>query len=216
MESSYTLCFSAKWYGEKEVFFSSVYKNKPKKMIKLAWDLLNEADVVLHYNGKKFDIPTLQKEFLLHGFTPPSPYRQLDLLEVAKRQFRFPSNKLQYVATALGLGGKVEHIGHALWVKCMDNDPEAWKQMEKYNKGDVTLLEKVYDKLLPWIQHHPVHSVYNAGKPACTNCGGHKVQRRGTAVTTTSIYPRYVCMSCGKWMRGLKSDNSHKAHYAPI
>ena len=104
MESSYVLCWAAKWLGEDEIIFDSVHQSKPKKMLKGIYDLLNAADAVIHYNGTKFDIPTLNKEFLLHHYAPPSPYKQIDLLRVARSQFRFPSNKLDYVAQRLGLG----------------------------------------------------------------------------------------------------------------
>ena len=77
--------------------------------------LLDEADAVCHYNGTKFDMPTLNKEFLVHRMTPPPPMKQIDLLRVVKSQFRFPSNKLDYVAQRLGLGKKKDHEGHTLW-----------------------------------------------------------------------------------------------------
>lgn len=197
MESSYTLCWAAKWHGHKRIDFSSIYHSEPRDVVAGAWHLLNEADAVCHYNGTKFDIPTLNKEFLLHGFPPPDPYKQIDLLKVARRQFKFPSNKLDYVAQALGLGGKVKHEGHELWVKCMNNDPVAWKKMERYNKADVRLLEKVYNKLLPWIKDHPNYALYaDTDRPVCTNCGSSKVVKKGMEHTKTQSYQRYRCSKC--------------------
>ena len=124
-ESSYVMCWSAKWLGDKQVMFDSVYNSKPIKMLKGIHKLINEADAVIHYNGTKFDIPTLNKEFLLHGLPPPAPYRNIDLLRSVRSSFRFPSNKLDYVAQRLGLGQKTQHEGHSLWVRCMNNDPKA-------------------------------------------------------------------------------------------
>ena len=143
MESSYVLCYAAKWLNSDEMMFDSVQQSKPKAMLKGIHGLLDEADAVVHYNGTKFDIPTLNKEFLLHSFNPPSPYKQIDLLRVVRSNFRFPSNKLDYVAQRLNLGKKHEHEGHELWVKCMNGDKDAWKRMEKYNIQDVVLLELV-------------------------------------------------------------------------
>jgi len=213
MESSYTLCYAAKWYGERPIFFDSVYATSPKTMLKRVWKLLNEADVVVHYNGTKFDIPTLQKEFILHGITPPAPYKQVDLLRVARSQFRFPSNKLQYVANALGLGGKVKHIGHELWVRCMNDDPDSWKQMEKYNKGDVILLEKVYSKMLPWIKNHPNKNLYDVhtGISKCSNCGSGNVQSRGSHYNKTNVYKRFLCTNCGTWLQGPRIPRENSA-----
>lgn len=206
MDSSYTLCWSAKWLGETEVLFDSILKSRAPIMLKRIHKLLDEADAVIHFNGQKFDIPTLSKEFLLHGMLPPKPYKQIDLLLVARRKFRFPSNKLDYIAKTLGVGQKVKHIGHELWVKCMAKDPAAWKLMEEYNKGDILLLEKVYEKLLPWIDSHPNYGLYsNLARPTCTNCGGVKVQRRGQDRTKAKIYQRYQCQTCGTWLRSSAS-----------
>ena len=208
-ESSYVMCWSAKWLGEREIFFESVYKNKPEKMLKDIHKLLDEADAVIHYNGTKFDIPTLNKEFLLHGLPPPSPYKQIDLLRSVRSAFRFPSNKLDYVAQRLGLGSKKDHEGHGLWVRCMNNDPKAWKVMEAYNKQDVVLLEKVYHTIRPWIKGHLNYNLFSKGAHVCPNCGSKKLHARGTAKTLSGVYQRFQCQSCGTWSRSTKTDVVH-------
>lgn len=207
MESSYVLCYAAKWLGEKEVKFDSVHQSRPKTMLKGIHGLLNDADAVVHYNGTKFDIPTLNKEFLLHNFNPPSPYKQIDLLRVVRSNFRFPSNKLDYVAQRLNLGKKHEHEGHELWVKCMNGDKDAWKRMEKYNIQDVVLLESLYGTLLPWIKSHPNHNLFSDDH-VCPNCSSSSLQRRGTAISATGTYQRYQCRSCGTWSQSTKSIKS--------
>lgn len=202
MESSYTLCWAAKWHGQRGVIFNSIYESSEEDMLGELWHLLNDADVVVHYNGSKFDIPTINKEFLLKGYSPPSPYKQIDLLKITRKMFKFPSNKLDYVANALGLGEKLPHIGHELWIKCMNNDSAAWRKMEKYNKRDVELLEKLYNELLPWIATHPNYALYgNADRPVCTNCGSTHVQSRGVGVAGTQRYKRFQCTDCSTWMR---------------
>ena len=200
--SSYVMCWAAKWHSDKEVQFDSVFRTSPKRMLKTIYKLVDQADVVVHYNGTKFDMPTLNKEFVIHGMAPPSPYKQVDLLRTARRQFRFPSNKLDYVAKALGLGQKIKHTGHDLWVRCMAKDPEAWGVMEKYNKQDVVLLEKVYDRLLPWIAGHPNHGVYDEpGIPVCPTCGSGHLQRRGFSRSQVNKYARFQCQDCGSWCK---------------
>jgi hypothetical protein len=205
--SGYVLCWAAKWIGDDEVIFDSVHQSKPKKMLKGIHKLLDEADAVITYNGVKFDLPTLNKEFVLHGLNPPAPYKQIDLLRTTRGQFRFTSNKLDYVAQALGLGQKTKHTGHSLWTDCMKGDDDAWKLMEQYNKQDVVLLEKVYERLMPWIKGHPNHGVHDEpGLPVCPNCGHHHLQRRGFARTVANIYARYQCMKCGTWSREPHSE----------
>jgi DNA polymerase elongation subunit (family B)/rubredoxin len=199
LKPGYTLCWAAKWHGEKEVHFDSTLSGH-RKMIRGVHKLLAEADAVCHYNGLKFDIPTLNKEFLLLGLKPPAPYKNIDLYTVVKRRFRMASNKLDFVAQQLELGEKVKHRGFQLWLDCMNKKPEAMQEMETYNRQDVVLLERVYDYLLPWIPSHPNRSVYD-GHSCCPNCGSEKSQARGYAVANTIRYQRFQCQDCGTWYR---------------
>jgi DNA polymerase elongation subunit (family B) len=209
LESSYTLCYAAKWYGESKIMFDSIQKSGKQKMLDSVHKLLDEADAIVHYNGSRFDIPILHKEFLLSGMPPPAPSKQIDLLQVARRQFRFVSNKLDYVSQALGLGAKTAHEGHTLWLKCMNDDRKAWKTMEEYNKNDVILLEKVYDKFKGWIKQHPNHNAYSANV-CCPNCASRKLNSRGTQRSRTAIYQRFQCQDCGSWARSVKSEKIAK------
>jgi hypothetical protein len=212
-ESSYVMCYAAKWLGDKKMMFDSVKKSGDKKMLAGIHKLLDEADAVIHYNGKRFDIPSLNKEFLLHNMFPPAPFKEIDLLTVAKGRFRFVSNKLDYVAQSLGLGKKTEHSGHELWVQCMAGIPKAWKLMEEYNKNDVILLEKVYERFKPWIRNHLNNNVINGTTDCCPTCQSKNIQKRGFNITTTSRYQRYQCRDCGNWFRdgtNLKPKGSQK------
>jgi DNA polymerase III epsilon subunit-like protein len=166
--------------------------------------LLDEADAVIHFNGKRFDIPTLNKDFLLNGIRPPAPYKHIDLLTTVRTQFRFTSNKLDHVCEQLGLGNKTKHAGAELWIKCMAGDKAAWSEMEEYNIRDVEMTEALYLHLLPWIKSHPNYSVMT-GECVCPNCGSAKHQKRGFAFSLAGKYQRYQCRECGTWYRGVKN-----------
>lgn len=203
IESGEVMCFAAKWYGSKSVMFYSTHHDGKATMIERAHELLEDTDVVVHFNGQKFDIPHLNRAFLEEGYPPPAPFAQVDLLKVVKKQFRFPSNKLDYVANRLGLGSKVSHIGHQLWVDCMAGSEEAWSVMRSYNMHDVVLTEEIYDELLPWIPSHPNYRLYvGSSEEVCPNCGSGNLKKRGKAYTSVSVFQRYMCESCGKWSRG--------------
>jgi len=207
--SSYVLCWAAKWYGQEKIHFDSIKRSGRMKMLTRIHTMLDRADVVVHYNGVKFDIPTLNKEFLINKLGPPAPYKQVDLLQVCRKAFRFESNKLDYVSQTLKIGQKVRHEGHELWVKCMKLETEAWRRMETYNRQDVVLLEALYKQLVPWINKHPNHGTFE-DYPCCVNCGAETIQRRGFAVTRVMKYPRFYCSSCGSWFRGNKSISTYK------
>lgn len=200
-EPGYTLCWAAKWEGEDEVMFSSIREGK-KKMLKGIHSLVDQADVIVHYNGTHFDMPTLNQEWMGVGLPPPAPYIQVDLLKTVRKRFRFPSNKLSYVAYELKLGEKIAHKGMDLWRECMSGDPVAWQTMEEYNKQDVKLLEGLYNKLTPWIVSPPNYNVFDAQDVSCCpHCGSDCIKKRGFAYTKTQVYRRYRCSSCGAWSR---------------
>ena len=200
------ICFAAKWAGEKKIAFASIHSDGREAMIRLAHELLDEADIVIHYNGTTFDLPHLRREFLLAGLTPPSPVQEIDLLRVVKSRFRFVSNKLDHVAQQLGLGGKTKHEGHELWTKCLEGDPDAWRRMERYNRNDVTLTEKLYNALSPWIKTGPNVALFNAADvAACNRCGDTGLAKRGFSYTATTVYQRYRCDGCGAWSRDGKA-----------
>ena len=215
VEPGYTLCWAAKWHGKKRVRFSSVHDTTPKRMIREIHALVDDADVVIHYNGDKFDMPTLNKDFLMFGLPRPSPYKSIDLYRECK-QFKFPSHKLSYVLTTLKIGEKLEHKGHRLWVECMNGRGvtekeyhSAWRVMKRYNKQDVTELEKLYDFMLGWIRRHPNWNTYNNdGITVCVACGLSRIQENGWYYGPTFMYKRYRCGSCGAPLRGRRTHTT--------
>lgn len=208
VQSGHTLCYAAKWEDESEVVFSSTYHDGDDNMVASVWKLLDEADIVIHYNGRKFDMPILNKEFIKHGLQPPTPYQQVDLLETARRRFKFVSNKLDYVSQFLGLDSKVQHKGMSLWSGCMAGNDEDWELMKEYNIQDVRMLPDLYKALLPWIQDHPNLALYEEDDPEkkipvrCTNCGSTHVKKNGVEHLKTQSYQRYKCLDCGTPLRG--------------
>ena len=159
----YTLCWAAKWHGNKRVLSA---RHTDEHCFTTLHALLCEADAVVTYNGKRFDVPTLNKEFLLRGMGPTREFIHLDMYQAVRSRFRFASNKLDFVAQQLGLGCKVKHKGFNLWRECMEGNPASWKLMVAYNKGDVVLLESLFNALKGWLP-----GIYGF-KMACKKLGG--------------------------------------------
>jgi len=204
LESGEVICFAAKWHDQKKVLFYSVHHHGKEEMVRAAHELLSEADVVVHYNGDKFDLPHLNREFLELGLEPPAPYASVDLLKAVKRKFRFPSNKLDYVVQKLQLGAKVSTGGYELWLACMNGSDSAWTKMRKYNKHDVVVTEALYNRVLPWIPAHPSAGLYMDMSDVCPACGSGSLRLEGRAYTSMGVFQRYQCFDCGKWSRGNK------------
>jgi hypothetical protein len=230
-ERQHMLCFGARWVGSKQVIFKSTYHDGKEAMLQEVHDLLDEADATISWNGAGFDTKHVRREFLEAGMKPPSPWKEIDLMRTAKSQFKFPSNKLDYVAQDLGVGKKTEHTGFQLWLDCMGipefdlmnatweeiqaarevaktSQAKFWPLMKRYQKQDVDLLIDLYDYLLPWIPNHPNVALYNDVPNGCKQCSRTNLQRRGFALTGSRKYQRYVCNDCGTWQRGTKSVSS--------
>jgi len=198
------LCWAAKWYGEDEIMFDSIHQSSPRDMIKGIYDLLDECDATVTYNGINFDHKHLNAQFLLHKLKPPSPYKTIDLLRTMKGRFKFPSNKLDYITRRLNIGKKTDHQGMELWQKCMAGNKAAWRTMREYNENDVLIMEDVYKKVLPWIKNHPNMNLFR-NDVCCSTCGGHSLQKRGSSVSSVGTYQRYQCMSCGSWSQSSRT-----------
>lgn len=208
----YLLSCAYKWLGDKRIVPVGVRSTEDKHagaefvILSNLRRVLDESDIVIGHNVKRFDIAKLNAKFLEYKMAPPSPYRTIDTLTEARRHFKMTSNKLDYLASLLGFGNKIK-TDFDLWKGCMKGDQKSWDKMLKYNMKDVALLEKVYLTMRPWMRTHPNLGVFLEGdKPACPICGGSHLQRRGYVTTNLSRYQRFQCQDCGGWSRGRAND----------
>ena len=106
VKPTYMLSWSAKWLGQKRITYRDF---EAEDFLTLIYDMLEEADAVVTYNGIAFDMKHLNREFVEAGMQPPHMPQNIDLLKTIRKQFKFPSNKLDYVANRL-LGKKKVHV----------------------------------------------------------------------------------------------------------
>jgi len=205
-------CWAAQWFDTGEVFYDSINRNDPVSMHRNLHELLCKADVVVSYNGKKFDIPWVQTGFVTYGMRPPT-FAHIDLLHVVRRQFKFPSYKLEYVVKALGVGEKTPNAGFDLWKRCMAGDQDAWKLMEEYNINDTLLLDKLYNRVLPFITNHPNRSLVEG--LVCPNCGSSHYTKDGIRRNKGGMYQKYACSDCGTPFRG-NTNLAPKEKFLPL
>lgn len=203
----YMLSFAYKWAHENQVHvlglndFKSYKRDteNDKQLLKALWKLLDEADIVIAHNGDSFDLPKINTRMLTHKMRPPTPYKTVDTLRIAKKAFAFDSNKLDDLGRYLGVGRKLPHTGFHLWRGCMNGDTGSWDLMKQYNAHDVELLEQVYYIMRPWDKNHPN---VNKGQQACPKCGSYNVQRRGFSYTLLRKKQRFQCSNCAGWFEG--------------
>jgi hypothetical protein len=205
----FLLSFAWQWADEKKVHckalcdYPGYSKNRTddRHLIKDLHKLFDEADILVAHNGDRFDKRKANTRFLSCGLTPPSPYKTIDTLKIARTQFAIGSNKLESLGHFLGLGGKLPTTGWHLWRKCIDGDTKAWATLKRYNRRDVSLLREVYDRLKPWAPSHPDLRAYES-RGGCPVCQSQNVQMRGFNVAKTRKTQRFQCRDCGHWYSG--------------
>jgi DNA polymerase elongation subunit (family B) len=206
----YILSIAWSWYGNPAVHALSLpdfkgykpYSINDKALVEKIRDLFEEADIVVAHNGNSFDIPKIQARMLKWGLKPPSPVKQVDTKKMVKAKFALTSNSLKDIAIFLGVGKKMDPGSFQLWLDCMAGIQTAWNKMVRYNKQDVRVLYRIYERLLPWDELHPNVTLGSGIGFACPRCGSEAVERRGWTYLKSWRAQRWVCKDCGRWSKG--------------
>jgi len=173
-------------------------------LIACLWGVLDNSNVVVGHNLRRFDIKKINARFAYYGFKPPSPYKIIDTLEIAKSRFAFPSNKLNDLCEYLGIGEKLPHDGFDLWKRCCAGSVDALEHMEKYNKVDVELTRELYKRLRGYDNNAVNMAIMsdNVGS-ICTTCCSDDISVLEGKYTFTpnGKYQVYACNNCGTKLR---------------
>lgn len=203
-----------KWLGEKDVHCLTLYDRatvdpyNDKLLVNELWNLLDEAEIVIGFNNKRFDDKMANYFFIKHDMTPPSPFKQVDVLQSARKYFKFDKNNLDYLGKLIGGGGKTDQTYMDFWEDLLEGNKREKKAasegMKKYNKEDVLVTERLYKKLLPWMTNHPNMALYTEQEFACPRCGACTEEQfspksyRRTGMQINAI--QYQCRECGAYV----------------
>jgi uncharacterized protein YprB with RNaseH-like and TPR domain len=198
------ICICYKWEDEKEVYaLQWDAKQNDKRMLEQFVKVANTANELVGHNGDKFDLAWIRTRCLFHGIDMFPNYQTIDTLKVARSKFRFQSNRLNYIAEFLGLGGKIK-TEFNLWKDILLNkDKVAMEKMIKYCKKDVSLLEEVYKLLGNHIApktHYGV--VFGQDRGSCPECGADSenlIKNMSRTTATGVVKIQYQCKVCNKF-----------------
>jgi hypothetical protein len=219
IQEKYIVTASWKWLGERKVHavattdFPELYDKNPHSdlmVVKKLYDVMMQADIIVAHNGDQYDVKYLNGRILLNGLPPLPPIRTVDTKKVASRMFLLNSNRLDALGKMLGLGRKL-HTDGQWWLDILLGPDEkrrkAIKQMIRYNKQDVLLLEEIFNKLRPFMPDYVNRQLYTGERGIqCTKCGSTHYQSRGVHHAKTRSYRRYQCQAteCRGWFRDPK------------
>lgn len=210
------LSIAAKWMGEDYVWYEDTQGKASirddKDLIAQLCGMLDEADIVVGQNVKKFDLRKIRARALMHGLPPFREPLVQDTMLMARSVGSFTSNKLEYLSANLTDSPKSKHQlfpGFELWLGVIRGNPEAWKEMKEYNIQDVKATEALYLKLRPWVRQHPnMAHYYKDDTMRCPRCGSQELHDNGETHRGVSVYKAYTCASCGGHSRGRFTTNT--------
>lgn len=191
------------WYGEDSIQAISVSAKDhtdDKRVVQRMHEVLSKADVLCGHNGDAFDLKKFNARAIFYGLEPIPPKPSIDTLKEARKHFKFSSNRLDYLGQYLGLGKKMD-TPKGLWMDVLKGKSKAIKTMVEYNKKDVVLLRRVYEKLKPFMRNHPNRNLFSQ-EECCPTCSSENYQSRGYRLTRTTRRRQYQCQDCGSWFTG--------------
>ncbi len=209
LQERFIFCISYKWYGQKKIHTISILDNPGRfkkdihddyHVLKKFQKVIEKADAHVAHFGDGFDMPMLNARLIMNGLKPLPEIKSFDTCKIARRYFNFNSNKLDYLAKALGYKGKLPNP-QDLWKKCFFGDKKALKHMARHNRQDIDILEFVYEKLMPFVKNYQINMSLMIREECCVNpsCGSMNIIYRGYRYTRTNVYRRFQCKKCGSW-----------------
>lgn len=217
LQEKYIICAAYKELGAKSVKAVSVaddmdrFKADPNDdyyVVKHMHEVLSSADAIIAHYGDKYDLRFFNMRAIYHGLTPLPNIITIDTYKIAKSKFYFNSNRLDYLGKFLGFEGKMP-TSPGLWLRCLSGDVKAIKEMVKYCKQDITLLEQVFEKLRPYAVAKLNSNLFTE-EHVCPSCGSTDLIKRGFQYSRARKYQRYQCNSCGHWSKSNKSIKVNK------
>lgn len=170
---------------------------------------IEKADLMVTFNGNRYDKKLLNTRALFHNLPPIRYPAHCDLMQLAKREFKFPSNSMENISIYLGQEGKLATSGSRLWERCFnwqdyEECDKALEQMLTYGKRDIIPTRELYKRFMGWSKNSPnlglITKEINGENTKdnhtlmCPHCGSEDVDKIGSkAYTSVSSFDIYRC-----------------------
>jgi uncharacterized protein YprB with RNaseH-like and TPR domain len=113
---------------------------------------LRKVDVIVTYNGWRFDLTFLRTRALMLGeeFHPFGSLLHVDVYPKVKYKLRLHRSSQRAACEALGIPIQTE-VKLAVWMRANLGDPKAIAAVLEHNQEDVWALEQLFNALKPYI-----------------------------------------------------------------
>lgn len=204
-----TICLAWNWYNQKRVHFAAEWEDGREAMLRKAWDAYDRAQIVVGHNLAGFDTKKLAAEWSELGWGKPSPWKTVDTLKVARREFGYESNTLAALCTRLGITSKTDRYEVEVARQALAGHKPSQRRIKAYNIGDIPATRGLYDHIRPWDASHP-HSVIGTidDRPTCNSCWQDNLEPNGYKLANLILYRLYRCKDCGANVQGTRHSRA--------
>lgn len=190
-----------KWQHEKKIHHAVWDKEGDLPVVKALLPFMLEADELVGHNGDRYDIPYMNTRIMAHNLGPVPMWKSVDTLVIARKRFRFQSNRLDAIGKLFLNHGK-NPMSFSDWLAIKeDNCEKTMGKMLRYCKQDIRLLSDAWD-LMDGFHGVKTHVGVLHGKErwTCPSCGSGDVRRDKKNVTAAgTIRHQMRCNSCKKY-----------------
>lgn len=201
------LCIGWKWLGDPKVHCPSLLDRRKANMLddrelirQFVYEPYAEADYIVTWYGRRYDIPMLKARAIKHGMPPFPPIYHIDLWHEWRKQFKTHNNRLATVGEFLKLEHSKNSIDYEAWQLAALGDRASMEKVKDHCRPDVQVLEDAFLRVRPWLDCEPA-PVTEAGELKCRACGSENLWVRAHKVTQAGRYVQYQCQDCGKYER---------------
>lgn len=204
-----TICAAWNWYGKPKVEFAAEWDHGREPMLKAIWDAYDRAQIVVGHNIDGFDTKKLKSEWRDMGLPAPSPFKSIDTLKIARREFGDESRTLDALCQRMGIQAKTDRYDVEVARAALAGDKKAQRQIKAYNCGDIAATSGLYDAIRPWHSSHP-HSVIGTAddRLTCNACWGDRIEPNGYKLANQILYRLYRCRDCQANVQGTRHSRA--------
>lgn len=112
-------------------------------------EAIEQFDVIVTYNGKRFDEPFLRTRLADPGLNVPGPIlkRHVDLYWVARNRYRLHSNSLENFSRFLGVKTSKTRLDPRVWRMAICGHKPSYDYIIQHCVADVKVLAECWDRV---------------------------------------------------------------------
>lgn len=148
------LCACFKFQDEKKIRTVEAFRKADEKAALLEIrDHLEDAQIIVTWYGKMYDIPMITARMMRHGIKPPALKMHIDLKFIHAHRCATQGHRLENVAKDLALKFQKYEVEAEAWQAATDGDRPSFNRIVKHCQQDVLITEEVLDRMKHLLVH---------------------------------------------------------------